>query len=73
FVPDFYDLPLLPVSPYYLLIRHIVWRHCTCSIWCFFFPWESACDQHKANQHCRDRGQGCCTLLEQNENSSYKL
>ncbi|CAI9616077.1 unnamed protein product [Staurois parvus] len=18
----------------------------------FFFPWESACDQHRANQHC---------------------
>ncbi|CAI9607815.1 unnamed protein product [Staurois parvus] len=34
---------------------------------------ESACDQHRANQHCPDRGQGFCILLEQKENSSYKL
>ncbi|CAI9609883.1 unnamed protein product [Staurois parvus] len=39
----------------------------------FFFSWERACDQHSANQHCPDRGQGFCILLEQNENSSYKL
>ncbi|CAI9571663.1 unnamed protein product [Staurois parvus] len=39
----------------------------------FFVSWESACDQHKSNQHCSDRGQGFCILLEQNENSSYKL
>ncbi|CAI9591348.1 unnamed protein product [Staurois parvus] len=38
-----------------------------------FFSWESACDQHRANQHCSDRGQGFCILLEQKENSSYKL
>ncbi|CAI9620067.1 unnamed protein product, partial [Staurois parvus] len=36
---------------------------CTCSIWCvllerFFFSWESACDQHRANQHCPDRVSG---------------
>ncbi|CAI9550692.1 unnamed protein product, partial [Staurois parvus] len=50
---------------------------CTCSVWCvllerffFFFSWEGACDQHRANQHCPDRGQGSCILLEQNENSS---
>ncbi|CAI9566823.1 unnamed protein product [Staurois parvus] len=24
----------------------------------FFFSWESACDQHRANQHCPDRGSG---------------
>ncbi|CAI9560364.1 unnamed protein product [Staurois parvus] len=34
---------------------------------------KSACDQHRANQHCPDRGQGSCILLEQKENSSYKL
>ncbi|CAI9599564.1 unnamed protein product, partial [Staurois parvus] len=27
FDPDFSDPPLLPVSPTYLLIRHIVWSH----------------------------------------------
>ncbi|CAI9607453.1 unnamed protein product [Staurois parvus] len=43
------------------------------SLVCFFFSWESACDQHRANQHCPDRGQGFCILLEQKENSSYKL
>ncbi|CAI9559892.1 unnamed protein product [Staurois parvus] len=47
--------------------------------WCvllesfFFSIWEGACDQHRANQHCPDRGQGFCILLEQKENSSYKL
>ncbi|CAI9532758.1 unnamed protein product [Staurois parvus] len=34
---------------------------------------RSACDQHRANQHCQDRGQGFCILLDQNKNSSYKL
>ncbi|CAI9612559.1 unnamed protein product, partial [Staurois parvus] len=24
----------------------------------FFFSWESSCDQHRANQHCPDRGSG---------------
>ncbi|CAI9592080.1 unnamed protein product [Staurois parvus] len=38
----------------------------------FFFSWESACDQHRANQHLSDRGQGFCIILEQKENS-YKL
>ncbi|CAI9547080.1 unnamed protein product, partial [Staurois parvus] len=33
---------------------------CTCSVWCVlqervFFFCESACDQHRANQHCPDR------------------
>ncbi|CAI9553543.1 unnamed protein product [Staurois parvus] len=37
-----------------------------------FFSWESAYDQHRANQHCPDRGQIFCILLEKNENSSYK-
>ncbi|CAI9605393.1 unnamed protein product, partial [Staurois parvus] len=36
----------------------------------FLFSCESACDQHRANQHCPDRGQGFCILLEQNKNSS---
>ncbi|CAI9617640.1 unnamed protein product, partial [Staurois parvus] len=22
------------MHPSYLQIRHIVWRHCTCSVWC---------------------------------------
>ncbi|CAI9556808.1 unnamed protein product [Staurois parvus] len=39
----------------------------------FFFSWESACDQHRANQHCPDRSQGFYILLEQNKNSSDKL
>ncbi|CAI9538400.1 unnamed protein product [Staurois parvus] len=39
----------------------------------FFFPWESTCDQHRANQYCPDRGQGFYILLKQKENSSYKL
>ncbi|CAI9561679.1 unnamed protein product, partial [Staurois parvus] len=49
---------------------------CICSVWCvllervLFFSWEGACDQHKANQHCPDRGQGFHILLEQKENSS---
>ncbi|CAI9588443.1 unnamed protein product [Staurois parvus] len=34
---------------------------------------KGACDQHRANQHCPDRGRGFCILLEQIENSSYKL
>ncbi|CAI9587137.1 unnamed protein product [Staurois parvus] len=38
---------------------------CTCSVWCFFLSWESACDQQRANQQCPDRGQGFCILLEQ--------
>ncbi|CAI9617382.1 unnamed protein product, partial [Staurois parvus] len=29
-----------------------------------FFSWESACDQHSANQQSRDRGQRFCILLE---------
>ncbi|CAI9612386.1 unnamed protein product [Staurois parvus] len=32
-----------------------------------YFSWESTCDQHRANQHCPDRGQGFCILLEQKE------
>ncbi|CAI9607749.1 unnamed protein product [Staurois parvus] len=35
------------------------------SLVCFFFPWKSACDQHRANQYCPDRGQGISILLEQ--------
>ncbi|CAI9539534.1 unnamed protein product [Staurois parvus] len=29
--------------------------------------------KHRAIQHCPDRGQGFCNLLELKENSSYKL
>ncbi|CAI9595665.1 unnamed protein product [Staurois parvus] len=39
----------------------------------FFFSRESACDQHRANQHSSNRGQEFCILLEQKENSSYKF
>ncbi|CAI9601789.1 unnamed protein product [Staurois parvus] len=35
-----------------------------------FFSLESACDQHRANPHCSDRGQAFCILLEQKENST---
>ncbi|CAI9597507.1 unnamed protein product [Staurois parvus] len=74
FDPDFSDPPLLPVCPSDLLIRHIRWRHCICSIWCvllqkvffFFFSRESACDQHRANQYCPDRGHSSSR-----ENPSY--
>ncbi|CAI9596713.1 unnamed protein product [Staurois parvus] len=44
---------------------------CTCSN--LFLSWESPCDQHRANHHCPDRGHRFCILIEQNENSSYKL
>ncbi|CAI9546958.1 unnamed protein product, partial [Staurois parvus] len=77
FDPDFSDPPLHPVSPSYLLIRHMcgVPLHVLslCVLLDFFFSWESAYDQHRANPYCTDRGQGFCILLEQNENSSYKL
>ncbi|CAI9618451.1 unnamed protein product [Staurois parvus] len=39
----------------------------------FFFSWESACDQLRANQHCPDKHQGSCILLQEHENSSYML
>ncbi|CAI9532982.1 unnamed protein product [Staurois parvus] len=38
-----------------------------------FFSWKSACDQHRANQHCPDRGQGFCILLEQKALTSALL
>ncbi|CAI9543095.1 unnamed protein product [Staurois parvus] len=38
-----------------------------------FFSWESACDQHRAYQHCPARVYGFFSLLEQSGNSSYKL
>ncbi|CAI9537413.1 unnamed protein product [Staurois parvus] len=42
FDPNFSDPLLFSVSIAHLLIRHILWRHCTCLIWCvllevFFF------------------------------------
>ncbi|CAI9575913.1 unnamed protein product [Staurois parvus] len=59
FDPVLSDPPLLPVSPKYLLIEQNLGASCTCSVWCVlqesFFPWESACDQHRANQHCPKR------------------
>ncbi|CAI9585963.1 unnamed protein product [Staurois parvus] len=75
FDPDFSD-PFLPVSPCYLLIRPIscgVTLHMI-NLVCIargFFSWESAYDQHKANEHCPNRGQEFCSLIEQlgvNEN-----
>ncbi|CAI9575569.1 unnamed protein product [Staurois parvus] len=30
----------------------------------FFFSSDSESDQHRANQHCSDRGKGFCVLLE---------
>ncbi|CAI9596853.1 unnamed protein product [Staurois parvus] len=35
------------------------------------FSWESACDQHRANQHCPDKGQGFCILLEKTPSTSF--
>ncbi|CAI9588138.1 unnamed protein product, partial [Staurois parvus] len=35
-----------------------------------FFSWESAGDQHRANQHCPDKGQWFCILLEKKEKTS---
>ncbi|CAI9532501.1 unnamed protein product [Staurois parvus] len=40
---------------------------------CVCIARKSACDQHRSNQHCPDRGQGFCILLEQNKNFSCKL
>ncbi|CAI9614136.1 unnamed protein product [Staurois parvus] len=42
----------------------MVWRHSAHVCFLFFFR-ESACDQYRANQHCADRGQRFCILLEQ--------
>ncbi|CAI9561155.1 unnamed protein product, partial [Staurois parvus] len=60
FDPDFSNPPLLPVSPSYHLIRHIMWSHSAHAQFGFFFSLESACDQHMANQHCSYRCQGSC-------------
>ncbi|CAI9576042.1 unnamed protein product, partial [Staurois parvus] len=66
------DPPLL-LFPFHLLIEQSLGGKLHVLSLVFFFSWESACDQHRANQHCSGRGQGSCILLEQNENSSYKL
>ncbi|CAI9614063.1 unnamed protein product [Staurois parvus] len=77
FDPVFSDPPFLPVSPKYLLIeQRLEGKLHMFSFVCVareFFSWESACDQHRANQHSPDRGQGSCSLLQENENSFYKL
>ncbi|CAI9601169.1 unnamed protein product [Staurois parvus] len=39
----------------------------------FFFSWESACDQHRAQSALSRQRSGLCILLEQKANSSYKL
>ncbi|CAI9557037.1 unnamed protein product [Staurois parvus] len=82
FDPDFSDPPLLPVHPFYLLIRHIVWRHSAHAqfgvylLERVFISWDSVF-QHRANQHCPVRGSGVMQpligQLEQKKNSSYKL
>ncbi|CAI9556317.1 unnamed protein product [Staurois parvus] len=47
------------MSMSYILIRQTEpYPFCICSVWCVLL--ESACDQHRANQHCPDRGQGFC-------------
>ncbi|CAI9575675.1 unnamed protein product, partial [Staurois parvus] len=69
----FSDPLLLPQSPVHLLIVQSPRRHSAHAQFGMFFSRESACDQHSANQHCPDRGQGFCILLVQSENSSYKL
>ncbi|CAI9613934.1 unnamed protein product, partial [Staurois parvus] len=60
FDPVFPDPPLL-LSPIHLLIvqryrGHSA--HAQFNVYCYrvFFLLEGACDQHKANQHCPDRG-----------------
>ncbi|CAI9561643.1 unnamed protein product, partial [Staurois parvus] len=59
-----FDLDFL--SPSYFLIRHMcgdalhMVRLVCIAREFFFFSWKSACDQHRANQHCPDRGQGFC-------------
>ncbi|CAI9586435.1 unnamed protein product [Staurois parvus] len=63
FDPDFSDPLLLPVFPLLSPDKtYCAETLCTCSVWYvllerFFFSWESACDQHRAKQHCPDRGQ----------------
>ncbi|CAI9618405.1 unnamed protein product, partial [Staurois parvus] len=62
FDPDF-------LLPNYLLITHIVETLHMLSLVCiarevfFLNSWESACNQHRPNQHCPDIGQGFCILL----------
>ncbi|CAI9556672.1 unnamed protein product, partial [Staurois parvus] len=70
--PLFSDLPLLPLSPNYLLIeqRFGVTLH-KLSLVCI--ARESECDQHRANQHCPVRGQETCILPEEKKNYSFKL
>ncbi|CAI9621124.1 unnamed protein product, partial [Staurois parvus] len=36
---------------------HMVSLVCVARVF-FFFSWESACDQHRDDQHCPDRGSG---------------
>ncbi|CAI9543827.1 unnamed protein product [Staurois parvus] len=69
----FFDPPLLPVLPLVFpdkiscgVTLHMLSLVCIArEVFFFFFSWESAC-----NQHCPDRGQGFCILLEQ---KNYKL
>ncbi|CAI9593630.1 unnamed protein product, partial [Staurois parvus] len=71
FDPVFSAPALVQMSMSYLLIRqtepaalmHMLSLVCIARD-VFFFFWESACDQYRANQHCPDRGQGFCILLE---------
>ncbi|CAI9606078.1 unnamed protein product [Staurois parvus] len=43
----------------------MVWRHSAHAHFGVFFSWDSACDQYRASQHCTERGQVFCILLEQ--------
>ncbi|CAI9550366.1 unnamed protein product [Staurois parvus] len=69
FDPDLYDPPSSSAPLLSPDNTFCVETLCTCSVWCVllerFFSWESACDQHRANQHCPDRGNGFYILLEQ--------
>ncbi|CAI9586457.1 unnamed protein product [Staurois parvus] len=57
FDPVFPDPPLHPQPPIHLLIEQSLRSKLhMLSLVFFFLSWESACDQHRANQHCPDRG-----------------
>ncbi|CAI9579026.1 unnamed protein product, partial [Staurois parvus] len=64
FDPVFSNPSIFPGSLFHLPVEHsledtlhMLSLMCTARVF-FFFSWERACDQHKANQHCPDRGSG---------------
>ncbi|CAI9540396.1 unnamed protein product [Staurois parvus] len=58
FGPVFSDPPLLLLSPIHLLIEQSLGGKLHVHSLVYFLSWESACDQHRANQHCPGRGSG---------------